>query len=159
MRFGIPGWRNAGLLVLTIGLAAFSAGSRALQPEPRMMFDSDVAAAAERPLLPAFIRLSDRQQDQLLALRHAHAPALRAWLDQLSAARGELRAIALAETYDATRAKRAGARAAQASSAIGSMHARLQNAVFALLTPEQRKQIDEDKPGADSPRSGCVTPE
>lgn len=159
MALWIPGWRNAGLFVLTIGLAAFAPVSRALQPEPRMMFDSDVAAAAEQPLLPPSIRLSDRQQDRLFELRHAHEPALRAWLDQLRDARGELHSIALADQYDATRAKRAGARAAQASSAIESMQTRLQNAVLALLTPEQRSQMDEDKPGANSSPPGCVTPE
>jgi Spy/CpxP family protein refolding chaperone len=146
------------LFVLITGFAAFAPVSRSLQPEPRMMFYRGVAAAAERPLLPPFIHLTPQQQDRLLELRHAHEPALRAHRDQLRAARGELRAIALAHSYDATRARQAGARAAQASSAIESMNARLQNAVLALLTPEQRRQIDEDKPGDASPPA-CVTPE
>jgi Spy/CpxP family protein refolding chaperone len=146
------------LFVLITGLAAFAPVSRALQPEPRMMFDSGVAAAAERPLVPPLIHQTPQQQDRLLELRHAHEPALRAHLDQLRDARGELRAIALARSYDATRAKQAGARAVQASGAIESMNARLQNAVLALLTPEQRRLIDEDKPGG-GPPPGCVTPE
>jgi Spy/CpxP family protein refolding chaperone len=110
-------------------------------------------------LLPPFIRLSEQQQDKLFELRHAQQPALRIQFKELRNAHEQLRVLALADNYDETRAKQIVARALQASGEIEMMHARLQHAAFALLTPEQRKRIDECKPGAEgsAPR-GCMPP-
>ena len=110
-------------------------------------------------LLPAFIRLSDQQQDKLFELRHAQAPAVRAQFKELRSAHEQLRALALADSYDEARARQVVARVAQANSEIELMHARMQHAAFALLTAEQRKRLDECKPGAEGvPPRGCLPP-
>jgi len=110
-------------------------------------------------LLPWFIQLSDQQQDKLFELRHAQAPALRAQFKELRSAHDQLRALALADSYDEARARQVVARVAQANSEIELMHARMQHAAFALLTAEQRKRLDECKPGAEGvPPRGCLPP-
>jgi Spy/CpxP family protein refolding chaperone len=167
----VRGRRQVMMLVLSIALAAAAPASRALQPEPELMADIDGGAAAAPlaammggkfgpagieggrggpPLLPPFIHLSEQQQDKLFELRHAQEPALRTQFNELRDARVQLRALALAEGYDEQRAKQIALRAAQASSEIELIHARLQHAAFAVLTPEQRKRIDECKPGTEA---------
>jgi Spy/CpxP family protein refolding chaperone len=110
-------------------------------------------------LLPPFIHLSEQQQDKLFDLRHAQEPALRAQFKELRSAHEQLRALALADNFDETHAKQVITRVVQAESEIELMHARLQHAAFALLTPEQRKRLDECKPGAEGvPPRGCLPP-
>jgi Spy/CpxP family protein refolding chaperone len=113
--------------------------------------------APEAPtLLLPFVRLSERQQDRLFELLNAHEPALRAQFEALASAQDELRALALAESFDEARVRPIVARAAQANSEIDLLHARLQHAALALLTPEQRRRLDECKPGAEGPsHRGC----
>lgn len=183
----VLGPRQVAMLVVSIVLAAAAPASRALQPEPELMADIDGGATAAPmaaiggrfgppggpagveggrpdgrrgpPLLPPFIRLNEQQQDKLFELRHAQEPALRTQFKELHNAHEQLRTLALADSYDEARAKQIALRAAQASSEIDLMHARLQHAAFALLTPEQRKRFDECKPGADAtPARGCMPP-
>jgi len=167
----VRGRRQVLMLVLSIALAAAAPASRALQPEPELMADIDGGAAAAPlaammggkfgpagieggrggpPLLPPFIHLSEQQQDKLFELRHAQEPALRTQFNELRDARVQLRTLALADGYDEQRAKQLALRAAQASSEIELIHARLQHAAFAVLTPEQRKRVDECKPGPEA---------
>jgi Spy/CpxP family protein refolding chaperone len=159
-----------------VGLMAVAPAGHALQPEPQLMLEADSTAAAaplaafagdgagppgmERwhgggrghSLLPPYVRLSEQQQDKLFDLRHAQEPAMRAQFKELRKARTELRTLALADNYDEAKAKQIVARAAQARSEIDMMHARLQHAAFAMLTPEQRKRMDDCKPAADGMR-------
>ena len=175
--------KNAGMTGLVMGVALMVAApaGHALQPEPQLMLEDENilpaaqagALAADRSgspdidqrrgsargamLLLPYIRLSEQQEDKLFELRHAHEAAVRAQLKELRGARAELRTLALADSYDEARARQVAARAAQASSEIDLLHARLQHAAFTLLTPEQRRRIDECKPyGAGAPPSECV---
>ena len=182
----VHGPRQVAMLVLSFVLVAAAPASRALQPEPQLMADIDDGAVAapmaammgakfgppggpagaegrrgghDGPLLPPFIRLTEQQQDKLFELRHAQEPALHTQFKELRAAHEQLRTLAQADSYDEARAKQIALRAAQASTEIDLMHARLQHAAFALLTPEQRKRFDECKPGADAtPARGCMPP-
>lgn len=170
-------------LVFAVPIAA------AIQPEPQMMFETGttllapvagVLAAAppmpqggpgamprggpeglrgEPPLLPPFIRLTSEQEDKLFEMRHAQEPALRATTKTLHSAHAQLFSLALADTYDEARAKELAARAAQASGELALMRARLQHAAFTLLTPEQRKRLEQCRPGADgAPARDCMPP-
>jgi Spy/CpxP family protein refolding chaperone len=175
--------RGLGCFALGAALAVVAPVSHALQPEPQMMiesgtgifaspvaaltsgrFDSPGQAGDQRgdhgmPLLPPFIRLSEQQQDKLFELRHAQEPALRMQLKELRSAHELLRAVAMNENYDETRARQVVARAAQASAEIDLIHARLQHAALALLTFEQRKHLDECQPDAEGmPVRGCPPP-
>lgn len=62
--------------------------------------------------------------------------------------------------YDEARARQVAAQAAQASGELASTHARLPHAAFLLLSPEQRKRMDQCKPGTEGapPPSGCFGP-
>lgn len=111
------------------------------------------------PVLPPFIHLSEAQQDKLFELRHAQEPALRTQMKELRRADMQLRTLALADNYDEARARQIATKAAQARTEIDMLHAGLQHAAFALLTPEQRKRLDECKPAADGsppPPSSCL---
>jgi len=184
MTVRVLGVRGVAWCLVAFALAAAAPASRALQPEPEMMYDAgpDGASVAamlgarfgppgtrrdggpgmERgglSLVPPFIQLTEQQQDKVFELRHAQEPSLRAQFKELRDVHTQLRTLALADNYDETRAKQLVARAAQASGEIELMHTRLQHAVFALLTPEQRKRIDECKPGTDGlPPRGCMPP-
>lgn len=181
MKQRIPGLRALGLLLASGALAIVSPASHALQPEPQMMADMEGASvgagplaamagfghagphwAGRRrgpPLLPPFIHLSDAQQDKLFELRHAQAPALRKQFKELRSAHEALRALALTDAYDETRARVVVARAAQADTEIEMLQVRLQHEAYALLTPAQRKRIDECKPDAEGmPPRGCMPP-
>jgi Spy/CpxP family protein refolding chaperone len=72
----------------------------------------------------------------------------------------QLRTLALADNYDEARARQIATKAAQARTEIDMLHAGLQHAVFALLTPEQRKRLDECRPAAAGapPPPSCVSP-
>jgi Spy/CpxP family protein refolding chaperone len=173
-------------LVLTgVVLAAVAQAGYALQPEPQMMFESGVSAApiaamaggapmfdaarlhggrpdgarGEPPLVPPFIRLSGEQQDKVFELRHAQEPAQRAQMKELRSAHAQLATLAMADAYDEASARQVIARVSQASGELALMHARLQHAAYRLLTPEQRKQLEQCKPGADgTPPAECVGP-
>jgi len=174
--------KSAGMAGLVMGIVLMMAApaGRALQPEPQLMLEVEsslpappVAHGAERfgapdmdqrhggargeTLLPPYIRLSEQQEDKLFELRHAHEAALRMQLKELRGARAELSTLALADSYDEARARQIAARAAQASSEIDLLHARLQHAAFTLLTPAQRKRIDECNANAASvPPHDCL---
>ncbi len=127
-------------------------------PEP-MRGEPDGRRGGPPPLLPPFIRLSSEQQDKLFELRHAQEPAVRAQMKELHSAHAQLHALALADTYDEARARQIATRAAQANSEVALLHARLQHAAFLLLTPEQRKRLEQCKPGSDgAPPAECPAP-
>jgi periplasmic protein CpxP/Spy len=170
----------AGLMLGAV-LATAATASRALQPEPQMMLEADAGPAdiagammggmargphggagrmhAPPSLLPPFIHLTDLQQDKLFELRYAQEPALHEQFKALRGAREQLHALALADGYDEARVRELAARIARASSEIELMHARMQHAAFALLTPDQRQRIDACKPGPEGmPPRGCFPP-
>ena len=176
--------RVAGLSLIGAVCLVVAPATQALQPEPELMIEADTGVVAgpaagmmgdgfalrgphgdgERmhgapPLLPPFIHLTEQQQDKLFELRHAQEPALRSQFKELHSAHAQLRTLAMADNYDEARAKQIVARVAQASSEIELIHVRMQHAAFALLTPEQRKRIDDCKPGAEgTPPRGCFPP-
>lgn len=112
------------------------------------------------PLLPPFIALSGDQEDKLFELRHGQEPAMRKQMKELHDAHAQLRMVALADNYDEARARQAATRVSQASTELALMRARLQHAAFALLTPDQRKRLEQCKPGADGapPPAECMGP-
>ena len=174
--------------VLGVVLATAVPATHALQPEPQMMFETDAGAAATSvaaiggplgkhgsadgkrggpqdmrggppPLLPPFIQLSGEQQDKLFELRHAQEPALRAQMKELRGAHAQLQELAMADIYDEARVRQIVSRAAQASGELALMHGRLQHAVFLLLTPEQRKRLEQCRPGSEgAPPPDCQGP-
>lgn len=108
---------------------------------------------------PAYLRglnLTEEQQDKVFALMHAQAPAMRAKFKELREARGNLEALAQAPTYDEARVRALTDKSAATLAEIARMHARTENQIYQLLTPEQRKQLAEHKAQRDERGPGMM---
>jgi protein CpxP len=95
---------------------------------------------------PPFLRgvdLSEAQRDKLFALMHAQAPLLREQHKLAARAYEALHALARSERFDEARGAALAQSAAQAMAGIALQHARTEQQVMALLTPAQRKQIEQ----------------
>ena len=104
--------------------------------------------------LPPFLReveLSEAQQDKVFAATYAQAPLLREQQKIAFKAHEQLRALAASNHYDDAKAVALANGAAQAMATISLQHARLEQQLLAVLTPEQRQQVEarrqEDGPG------------
>ena len=104
--------------------------------------------------LPPFLReveLSETQQDKVFAATYAQAPLLREQQKIAFKAHEQLRELAASSHYDDAKAVALANGAAQAMATISLQHARLEQQLLAVLTPEQRQQVearrDEDGPG------------
>lgn len=96
--------------------------------------------------LPPFlhgIALSEAQQDKVFAASHAQAPLLREQQKIAFKAHEQLRQLAASSTYDDARAGALANTAAQAMAQASLLQARLQQQLLALLTPEQRQQVEQ----------------
>ena len=96
--------------------------------------------------LPPFlhgIALSEAQQDKVFAATHAQAPLLREQQKIAFKAHEQLRQLAASSTYDDARAGALANTSAQAMAQISLLQARLQQQLLALLTPEQRQQVEQ----------------
>ena len=102
------------------------------------------------PVRPPFFRgieLSEAQEDKVFAILHAEAPYLREQSKAEMKAREALHALADADRYDDGKAASLAQAAATASANVALQHVRTRQKLLAVLTPEQRKQLAEDKPG------------
>jgi Spy/CpxP family protein refolding chaperone len=100
-----------------------------------------------RPPFFRGIELSDAQEDKVFAILHAEAPYLREQSRAAAKAHEALRALAKADKYDDAKAVALAQAEATAESNIALQHVRTQQKLLAVLTPEQRKQQAEGKPG------------
>lgn len=87
--------------------------------------------------------LTEAQRDQIFEIRHAQAPAMRAQMKAVHAARKDLRELALAPAYDAAKAQASADALAKATSQMALMRIDTMRKVLAVLTPEQRKTLEE----------------
>jgi periplasmic protein CpxP/Spy len=91
------------------------------------------------------LELSDSQQDKLFQLMHNQAPYLREQHRAHEKAMRTLHEMGDAEKFDDAAAARLAQAAAQAQANLTLSHIRTHQKVLALLTPEQRKQLEERK--------------
>jgi len=108
--------------------------------------------AAPMPPFLRDIQLTDAQQDKLFALVHAQAPFERAKAREASKALDELQGLAASDHFDAEKARALADTHAQALAQLALMHAELGAKMRAILTPEQRKQLDDARVKAESHR-------
>lgn len=101
-----------------------------------------------RPGLPFLhgLNLSDTQEEKVFQLMHGQAPYLHEQQRAHDKAMRSLHALRKAESFDEAAASRLAQAAAQAQANITLAHIRTHHKVLALLTPEQRKQLEERKP-------------
>ena len=105
--------------------------------------------------LPPFlhgIELSEAQQDKVFAATYAQAPLLREQEKIAFKAHAQLRELAGSSTYDDAKAGALANTAAQAMAKISLLHARLEQQLLAVLTPEQRKQAQQRRDSRPGPR-------
>lgn len=101
--------------------------------------------AGHMPMPPYLhdIELTEAQRDKLFALMHEQAPGEREQMKAAFKAMNELRRLAAMDRFDADQARQLADAHAQALSRVAMMHAELEAKLRALLTPEQRKQLDD----------------
>ena len=105
------------------------------------------------------LKLTDDQQDKVFAIVYAAAPAMREQAKALRKAHEALRDINESPQYDETRVKGLAETAAKADSQLTVLRARTEHQIYALLTPEQRKQLEDrrherESRGHDGPPRG-----
>lgn len=101
------------------------------------------------------LRLDDAQHDRIFEIRHAQAPAMRTQIKALRTAREQLNAVSLSGNYDEARARSLAQAVGQAHAEIARLRADAMQAVYQVLTPEQRRQVDQRRmqPGSGPGRS------
>ncbi|ATD61784.1 MAG: Spy/CpxP family protein refolding chaperone [Janthinobacterium svalbardensis] len=107
------------------------------------------------PGLPPFlhgIELSEAQQDKVFAATYAQAPLLREQEKIAFKAHAQLRELAASSAYDDAKAGALANTAAQAMAKISLLHARLEQQLLAVLTPEQRQQVQKRHDSRQGPR-------
>ena len=107
------------------------------------------------PGLPPFlhgIELNEAQQDKVFAATYAQAPLLREQEKIAFKAHAQLRELAGSSAYDDAKASALANTAAQAMAKISLLHARLEQQLLAVLTPEQRQQAQQLHDGRQGPR-------
>ena len=135
-------------------MAAPHAGSATMSMPPHGMFpDGPPPGAMATPPFLHGLELTEAQQDKLFALMHEQAPAEREQMKAAFKAMDELRRLAASDRFDADKARSLAATHAQAMAQLALMHAELDAMVRALLTPEQRKQLDDARAKSE-PRRG-----
>ena len=98
--------------------------------------------------MPRMLRgldLTEAQQDKVFALMHEQAPAMREKAKEMRAARIAMRDMMMSDKYDEAQVKALTERSAQAMAEMAQMRARSANEIYKLLTPEQRKTLQERK--------------
>ncbi len=99
---------------------------------------------------PPFLRgvdLTEAQQDKVFAILHGQVPYLREQARAHEKAERALFALHGAAKFDDAAAVKLAQASAQAMANITLQHLRTEQKVLAVLTPEQRKQVDERHAG------------
>jgi Spy/CpxP family protein refolding chaperone len=94
--------------------------------------------------------LSEAQQDKVFTILHTQEPYVREQSRALRKAQEALDALGKAEKFDDAKAVSLAQAAAQAMSNLELQRVRTEQKLLGVLTPEQRKQMDQHKP----PRQG-----
>ena len=121
------------------GHAQCDGGAMSMQAE-RGMFGGD-----KMPRMLRGLNLTEAQQDQIFKMMHEQQPTMREKAKEMRAARKEMRDMMMSDNYDEAKVKTLTERSAQAMAEMAQMRARGASEVYKLLTPEQRKTLEERK--------------
>lgn len=89
------------------------------------------------------LQLDEAQRDKVFAVLHAQAPLLREQAKALHQAETALRALSFAAAFDDARARTLADASARAMAELTLLRARGDSQILAILTPEQRRRVDE----------------
>jgi periplasmic protein CpxP/Spy len=112
-------------------------------PQPGPEFGGFPGGGFGPPRFLAGLKLTDDQQDKVFAIVYAAAPALREQTKALRKAHEALHDINMSPQYDENRVKGLADSAAKAESQMTVLRVRTEHDIYALLTPEQKKQLEE----------------
>lgn len=104
--------------------------------------------AVEEGPMPPFLRgldLTETQRDRVFEIMHAQAPLMRQKARQARMAHEALRDLAMSAQYDEGRARALATEDAKAGADLALMRVRSEHEIFAVLTPDQRKTVQEMK--------------
>ncbi len=108
----------------------------------RAMMPDDGAMAGVPPFLHG-LKLTDEQRDAIFNITYKQAPAMRDKEKSLRKAHEALHELTKSGRFDESRARSLAQEIADNLGAISLMRARAESEIYALLTPEQRKAIEE----------------
>jgi protein CpxP len=89
--------------------------------------------------------LTDQQKQQLAAERKSEQARVKPYRDQVEAAHKQLQADVMSGKFDEAKARSILAETAQARTEVALSRARMQAALYNVLTPEQRTKLNERK--------------
>lgn len=160
MKAGLGTLLAAGAAVLVIPLSSSAHGPHAeglrgcqagpphekgaIPPQPHWMAPGFAAGGPmNAPLFLHGVDLTEAQRDKLFELKHAQEPILRVKAKAAAKAQLELRYLAHTDSLDGAKARSLADAHGRAMADIAMMHAQFVSQAMAMLTPEQRKQLDE----------------
>ena len=130
-------------------------------PGPSMMYGAPHRPHAGRPMhagpngmygmnnpMPPFlfgVELTEAQQDKIFDIMHNLAPQFRDRTKAANKAKKELHNMVMSQNFDEAKAKTLADTLARTQADIMLMHLRANHQIFAMLTPEQRQQIETRK--------------
>lgn len=108
---------------------------------------------ASGPGLPLHaLDLSEAQRDKIFELTNAQVPQLREKLKVQHAAEESLKQLAGAPDYSESKAKALSEVLGRAVADLAQLRSKLDRQIVEQLTPEQRRQLTDFKPGAEGER-------
>lgn len=97
------------------------------------------------------LNLGEAQHNKIFDLMHALAPAMRNQAKTIHRSQMELRHLAMSSEYSEEKAKALAETDAQAMARMAQMQARIDNQIYQILTPEQRKLLEKRRAWQDLP--------
>jgi Spy/CpxP family protein refolding chaperone len=91
------------------------------------------------------IDLTDAQRDRIFAIRHAAEPQVYEKFKLLRKSHEDLRGMATSPNYDEAKARAAIDAGARAQADLALLRVRSEHEIFALLTPEQKAQVEKNR--------------
>lgn len=108
-------------------------------------FSHDAFATKGLPPHLAALNLSDSQQDKVFELIYPQVPQIRQSEKQRDQLMAELRALSNSAAFDSDKAKQITEKLAAIDKEVMFNRASIDNQIFLILSPEQRKQLAEMK--------------
>jgi protein CpxP len=91
------------------------------------------------------VKLTDAQRDKMFAIHHAMEPQAYEKFKVLRKSHEDLRGAATSPTYDEAKVRASIEAGARAKADLQLMRVRAEHEVFAMLTPEQKAQVEQNK--------------
>lgn len=99
------------------------------------------------------LNLTEAQRDKIFEIRHAAAPETRQIAKEIAEARKALRKLGKADKFDEAKAKAAADSQGAAVAKAALLNAKTQSQIHAVLTPEQRQQLEQRRDRQAPPQS------